>query len=59
MLMSLLKKSTIALAIATMFTNLTISPHPKLLSSFLILLFLHWFVMQWYHHSVMTNITAN
>jgi len=45
MLMSLLKRSIIALAIAMMFTNLTISPHPKLLSSFFILLFLHWFVV--------------
>jgi hypothetical protein len=35
MLMSLLKRSTIALAIAMMFTILAISPHPELLSSFL------------------------
>jgi hypothetical protein len=26
-------------------------------SSFL--LFLHWFIVQWYHHSSMTNIIAN
>jgi len=34
MLMYLLKRSTIALAIAMMLTNLATSPHPKLFSSF-------------------------
>jgi hypothetical protein len=58
MLMFLLNNSTIVLVVAMMLRILAISPHPKLLSNFL-LLFLHWFAMHWYHHSFMTNITTN
>jgi hypothetical protein len=58
MLVSLLKRSTIVLVVAMMLRILAISPHPKLLNK-LLLLFLHWFVVHWYHHSFMTNITTN
>jgi hypothetical protein len=39
-----IKRSTIALAVIMMLRILAISPHPKLLSNFL-LLYLHWFVV--------------
>jgi hypothetical protein len=55
MLMSLLKRSTVALAAAMMLAILTISPHSSLLFSDSCIALL----CSWYHHSSMTNIIAN
>jgi hypothetical protein len=55
MLMSLLKRSTVALAAAMMLAILAISPHSSLLFSDSCIALL----CSWYHHSSMTNIIAN
>jgi small-conductance mechanosensitive channel len=55
MLMSLLKRSTVALAAAMMLAILAISPHTSLLFSDSCIALL----CSWYHHSSMTNIIAN